>query len=125
MAFVLITTAPSRDAYEQITAEVGTDAPPGCIVHTASEVDGGVRVVDVSIDSGASWAQAELLEDLGPWAWRQWRMTVDLTPGEHEILVRAWDSSAATQPEENATLWNPKGYVNNARPHVRVRAAAA
>ena len=84
-----------------------------------------VARVDVSIDSGASWSQAELLEDLGPWAWRQWRTTVHLAPGEHEILVRAWDSSAATQPEENATLWNPKGYVNNARPHIHVRATAA
>ena len=83
-----------------------------------------VARVDVSIDGGADWSQAELLEDLGPWAWRQWRVTVDLTPGEHEIIVRAWDSSAATQPEEDSTLWNPKGYVNNARPHVRVRAAA-
>ena len=84
-----------------------------------------VARVDVSVDGGASWSQAELLQDLGPWAWRQWRMTVDLAPGEREILVRAWDSSAATQPEEHATLWNPKGYVNNARPRVRVRAAAA
>ena len=84
-----------------------------------------VTRVDVSVDGGASWSQAELLQDLGPWAWRQWRMTVDLAPGEHEILVRAWDSSAATQPEEHATLWNPKGYVNNARPRVRVRVIAA
>ena len=84
-----------------------------------------VARVDVSIDGAAAWSQAELLEDLGPWAWRQWRVTVDLTPGDHEIIVRAWDSSAATQPEGDATLWNPKGYVNNARPHVRVRAAAA
>ena len=84
-----------------------------------------VARVDVSVDGGASWSQAELLEDLGRWAWRQWRMTVDLAPGEQEILVRAWDSSAATQPEEHATLWNPKGYVNNARPRVRVRVAAA
>ncbi len=84
-----------------------------------------VTRVDVSVDGGASWSQAELLQDLGPWAWRQWRMTVDLAPGEHEILVRAWDSSAATQPEEHATLWNPKGYVNNARPRVRVRVVAA
>jgi sulfite oxidase len=84
-----------------------------------------VARVDVSIDGGASWSQAELLEDLGRWAWRQWRITVDLAPGEHEILVRAWDSSAATQPEDDATLWNPKGYVNNARPRVRVRASAA
>lgn len=77
--------------------------------------------VDVSLD-GAPWTQAELLDDLGPWAWRQWRTTVDLAPGEHEIRVRAWDSSAATQPEDEAALWNPKGYVNNAQPRITVRA---
>jgi sulfite oxidase len=82
-----------------------------------------VARVDVSADGGVSWAQAELFEDLGRWAWRHWRIAVELAPGEHEILVRAWDSSAATQPEGDATLWNPKGYVNNARPRVRVRAA--
>jgi sulfite oxidase len=81
-----------------------------------------VARVDVSVDGSASWAQAELLEDLGRWAWRHWRITVDLPPGEHEIAVRAWDSSAATQPEDEAALWNPKGYVNNARPRIRVRA---
>jgi sulfite oxidase len=81
-----------------------------------------VARVDVSLDGGRRWAQAELLEDLGTWAWRQWRLTVELPPGEHEIVVRAWDSSAATQPETEAALWNPKGYVNNARPRVRVRA---
>jgi sulfite oxidase len=84
-----------------------------------------VARVDVSIDGGASWSQAELLEDLGPWAWRRWRITVDLPAGEHEIAVRAWDSSAATQPEDEAALWNPKGYVNNARPRVRLHASAA
>jgi sulfite oxidase len=84
-----------------------------------------VARVDVSVDGGASWSQAELLEDLGRWAWRHWRITVKLAPGEHEIVVRAWDSSAATQPEDEAALWNPKGYVNNARPRVRVWAAAA
>jgi sulfite oxidase len=82
-----------------------------------------VARVDVSLDGGTTWAQAELLEDLGRWAWRHWRATLDLPPGEHEIVVRAWDSSAATQPEDEAGLWNPKGYVNNARPRVRVRAA--
>ena len=84
-----------------------------------------VARVDVSLDGGASWSQAELLEDLGRWAWRHWRITLDLAPGEQEILVRAWDSSAATQPEDEAALWNPKGYVNNARPRVRVRVTAA
>ena len=80
--------------------------------------------VDVSTDGGATWTQASLLEDLGRWAWRQWRITLDLPAGEHEVLVRAWDSSAATQPEDEAALWNPKGYVNNARPRIRVTAVA-
>jgi sulfite oxidase len=84
-----------------------------------------VARVDVSLDRGATWAQAELLDDLGRWAWRHWRITVELGPGQHDIMVRAWDSSAATQPEDEAALWNPKGYVNNARPHVRVHAVAA
>jgi len=84
-----------------------------------------VARVDVSTDGGSSWFQAELLDDLGLWAWRQWRITVDLAPGDHEIVVRAWDSSAATQPEGEAGLWNPKGYVNNARPRVRVHAVDA
>jgi sulfite oxidase len=80
-----------------------------------------VARVDISVDRGA-FSQAELLEDLGRWAWRHWRATLALAPGEHEIVVRAWDSSAATQPEDEAALWNPKGYVNNACPRVRVRA---
>jgi sulfite oxidase len=84
-----------------------------------------VARVDVSVDGGGRWAQAELLDDLGPWAWRQWRITLDLAPGDHEIVIRAWDSSAATQPEDEAALWNPKGYVNNARPRIRVRAITA
>jgi sulfite oxidase len=80
-----------------------------------------VARVDVSVDRG-TWSQAELLEDLGRWAWRHWRATLELAPGDHEIVVRAWDSSAATQPEDESALWNPKGYVNNACPRVRVRA---
>jgi sulfite oxidase len=83
-----------------------------------------VERVDVSLDGGTTWAQADLLDDLGQWAWRHWRITLELPPGEHEIVVRAWDSSAATQPEDEAALWNPKGYVNNARPRARVRAVA-
>jgi sulfite oxidase len=80
--------------------------------------------VDVSVD-GAAPEQAELLEDLGPWAWRHWRTALDLAPGDHEIVVRAWDSSAATQPEDERALWNPKGYVNNACPRIRLRAVSA
>ncbi len=103
----------------------GQTVPAGPVEVCGYAFAGGerhVERVDVSLDGGASWSQAQLLDDLGPWAWRHWRITIDLTPGQHEILVRAWDSSAATQPEDEAGLWNPKGYVNNACPRIRVRA---
>jgi sulfite oxidase len=104
----------------------GDAVPSGPVEIRGYAFAGGERHVarvDVSLDGGASWTQADLLDDLGRWAWRQWRLAVELAPGEHEVLVRAWDSSAATQPEDEAALWNPKGYVNNARPRIRVRAA--
>jgi sulfite oxidase len=104
----------------------GETVPAGPVEVRGYAFAGGERYVtrvDVSLDGGAGWTQAELLEDLGPWAWRHWRAVLAPEPGEHEILVRAWDSSAATQPEDEAALWNPKGYVNNARPRIRIRVA--
>lgn len=79
--------------------------------------------VDVSSDGGACWRQAELLDDLGPWAWRLWRAELELPGGTTQIVARAWDSAAATQPERPATLWNPKGYVNNSWARVTITAA--
>jgi sulfite oxidase len=96
---------------------------PGPVTITGYAFAGGARTVarvDVSVDGGASWQQAELLEDLGRWAWRHWRLVADLGVGRHELVVRAWDSAGALQPEDPASLWNPKGYVNNAWGRVAV-----
>jgi sulfite oxidase len=112
---------------EVLSPRDGAIVPAGPTEVSGYAFAGGDRYVarvDVSIDGAESWTQAELLEDLGRWAWRHWRITVGLSPGPHELLVRAWDSSAATQPEEDAALWNPKGYVNNARPRIRLRATS-
>jgi sulfite oxidase len=87
---------------------------------------GGERTVarvDISADGGQSWAAAELLDDLGRWAWRCWSARLELGRGSHELVVRAWDSAAALQPEHAASLWNPKGYVNNAWGRITVHAA--
>jgi sulfite oxidase len=75
--------------------------------------DRGVARVDVSLDGGRHWQQADLSADGGPWAWRLWQTTLDLPRGPAEIIARAWDTSGATQPEHAEHLWNPKGYVNN------------
>ena len=82
--------------------------------------DRRVERVDVSGDGGASWTVAELGPDLGRWAWRLWRAQIALPPGRHELVARAWDSAAATMPESAASVWNPKGYANNAWSRVTV-----
>lgn len=84
--------------------------------------DRGIARVDVSVDGGRRWTQAELGEQSGPWAWRLWHATVEVPPGLVEITARAWDTAAAAQPEHEAPLWNPKGYVNNAWPRIQVMA---
>jgi sulfite oxidase len=55
---------------------------------------------------------------------RRWRLVLDARPGPLELVARAWDSAAATQPEDPATVWNPDGYVNNAWSRVRLRVAS-
>lgn len=79
--------------------------------------DRSVIRVDVSIDRGQSWRQAELEQDAGDWAWCRWRTLIDLEPGATTVTVRAWDSTGAAQPDTAAALWNPKGYINNAWSH--------
>lgn len=89
---------------------------------------GGVRRVarvDVSADEGRSWVQAAVDEPPGPWAWQHWRAVLDLPGDATRLTARAWDDSAASQPESAVYLWNPGGYGNNswARVDVTVRRA--
>jgi sulfite oxidase len=68
--------------------------------------------VEVSCDQGQTWHQAQRHQDpRAPWSWTFWQATLDLTIGEHELVVRAWDSAGQTQPSNPADLWNFKGYL--------------
>lgn len=79
-----------------------------------------IQRVDISIDGGATWSVARLLDDPAPWAWRLWQADLELAAGANEMIVRAWDSSANTQPEEVRQTWNFKGYLNNAWHRVHI-----
>ncbi|HVS00305.1 MAG TPA: molybdopterin-dependent oxidoreductase [Thermoanaerobaculia bacterium] len=79
-----------------------------------------VARVDLSTDGGRSWTAATVLPEDGRWAWRLWEGRLELPAGEHEIVCRAWDSAAQTQPEHPSQVWNFKGYMNNAWHRVRV-----
>ena len=69
--------------------------------------------VDVSADGGRHWRQAVLEPDAtaSRWSWTFWSCPLDLAPGEHELVARAWDSAGQTQPADPADVWNQKGYL--------------
>jgi sulfite oxidase len=90
--------------------------PPGPLRISGYAMAGGNRTierVEFSLDAGQTWQQAQLGERQ-PWAWRFWEGTIDLAPGAYQLVVRAWDSAANTQPAQLAEVWNFKGYMNNA-----------
>lgn len=79
-----------------------------------------VTRVEISGDGGTSWTEAELTERESPWTWCFWQAALELAPGQHDLVARAWDSGGTTQPEDLASVWNFKGYMNNAWYRVRV-----
>jgi DMSO/TMAO reductase YedYZ molybdopterin-dependent catalytic subunit len=78
-----------------------------------------VERVEVSVDGGGTWADAELGEQPGPAAWRpwSWRWRVD-SPGAYELCCRAQDAAGNTQPLDPP--WNLGGYANNAVQRITV-----
>lgn len=77
-----------------------------------------IERVEVSVDGGDTWHDAELDEPTGDYGWRGWSYRWDAEPGEHELRSRATDSAGNTQPDEPE--WNTGGYVNNAVQRVGV-----
>lgn len=89
----------------------------------ATATDRAIVRVDVSPNGGRDWVQATI-EDHGNgrWSWTLWHTTLDLAKGEHELVVRAWDSAGQTQPAEIDDTWNFKGYLSASWHRVRVKA---
>jgi hydroxyacylglutathione hydrolase len=83
-----------------------------------------IEHVEVSLDGGETFLPARLLDGGGAGSWRLWEAELDVAAGARELAVRAWDSSASTQPEDPATIWNLKGYMNNAWHRVGFTAVA-
>lgn len=79
---------------------------------------GPIERVEVSVDGGGSWEDAELEAALGPHAWHRWTFAWDATPGTRVLASRATDATGATQPLQ--AEWNVGGYGNNAVQRVPV-----
>jgi DMSO/TMAO reductase YedYZ molybdopterin-dependent catalytic subunit len=79
-----------------------------------------VARVDVSIDFGATWTQAELAAGANRYAWR--RFQARLRPperGYYEVWARATDANGVAQPPVPPG-WNPHGYNNNQQHRIAV-----
>jgi sulfite oxidase len=102
----------------------GNRVPPGRLTVRGYGIAGDGRAVervDVSLGDGLTWRQADLHPAPSKWSWRPWSLAVDVAPGPLTITARAWDDTGAPQPESAASLWNPRGYGNNAWARVALR----
>ncbi len=81
-----------------------------------------IEKLEVSIDFGATWQDADLDAPVNTGAWQNWRSNVSFPEaGYYEIWARATDDSGRMQPF--AVDWNPRGYLNNTMHRVGVMAS--
>ena len=77
--------------------------------------------VEVSVNGGRDWRQAEFADDPeARWGWRRWSLGVTLPKGRQHLVVRAFDEAGQGQPERPDTMWNFAGYLCTAWHHVHV-----
>jgi DMSO/TMAO reductase YedYZ molybdopterin-dependent catalytic subunit len=80
-----------------------------------------VAAVDVSIDRGQNWHQAQLGKDEGKYGFRQWQTQLTLpAAGEHTLLIRCTNSNGVAQPD--TPNWNPAGFMRNVMESIDVTA---
>lgn len=104
----LPTLAPLRE--QQVKAEIarpegGASVPANSTVkvHGAAwSSDADITKVEISVDSGATWDEAQLLDDSVKNAWRLWEYDwrTPAQPGKQTLLARATDSRGRVQPFE-------------------------
>lgn len=107
-------TPPGRPEFPSLARSA--DAGPITLFGRAWSGEAPVVRVEVAVDG--SWADAELGEEVGAFAWRSWSFAWEATPGEHTLACRATDAAGHTQPLEQD--WNEGGYCNNMVQTVRV-----
>jgi DMSO/TMAO reductase YedYZ molybdopterin-dependent catalytic subunit len=70
-----------------------------------------IERVEVSVNGGATWSEAQLGDPPGPSAWAPWWLDWDAPAGEYVLSARAHDAGGRSQPD--TPPWNVGGYANN------------
>lgn len=99
----------------------GAELAPGRVevAGTAWSGAGPIARVEMSVDDGHSWAEAELGTALSTYAATPWRfLWLPSSPGKYALVARATDDAGNTQPP--GPVWNAYGYGNNVVHRVRV-----
>ncbi len=72
---------------------------------------GSIVRVEWSVDSGRTWAEAEVSSTQPDRSWARFAFNWDAAPGDRSIMTRATDSEGNAQPD--AVPFNEKGYLFN------------
>jgi sulfite oxidase len=132
--------SPGHGSHKQIT-----DEPIALQGYAYSGGGREIIRVDVSLDGGKTWDQAELLGDCNAdstggsscsgnkhWAWKRWRyagqlpavlLTPEIPSGDGRcttVVVKATDDAYNTQPESHSSIYNVRGNLATAWHRVRV-----
>ncbi len=108
----VVTTIDIKSFITQPLNDEQLDAGPVLILGTAYAGELDVKKVEVSVDNGKSWLEAEFIGPHEKYAWRQWQYVWDAKEkGEFTLMSRAIDINDKAQPI-NAD-WNVLGYGNN------------
>lgn len=82
----------------------------------------GIRLVEVSTDEGKTWRPAELGQDHGRFAWRQWsHQFKPAGKGKHFVMAKATNRIGNTQTFE--LILNPAGYHHNVVQKISIEVA--
>ena len=78
----------------------------------------GISRVEVSEDEGSTWSEAQLGDEVSPYAWRWWSFDWEARPGKYILCVRATDAEGDVQPVTQR--WNFHGVGSNMVQRVEV-----
>lgn len=82
----------------------------------------GIETVEVSMDGGETWIEAEMEEPVGKYAWRVFNVTLTPeTPGVFKVMSRATNIEGETQPVQEP----PETWENNGRNAIGAETLAA
>ncbi|KAI0881380.1 Oxidoreductase, molybdopterin-binding domain-containing protein [Annulohypoxylon maeteangense] len=87
-----------------------------------------IQRVDISLDGGMTWDQAQLIDDTKlergnkAWCWKRWKYETGLSEvvksskGESKatLVIKATDDAYNTQPETHKSIYNPRGNLATA-----------